>query len=273
MKKVKKFFLFTLIYLIIYVIIYFILKIFNLTFLRWIKNISIIVISLGAISGLVQMTIGIAKDKKIRKIILYILIILLTFIIFLVNTFYFMLIENVEEVSVYEGKNMIKETSQGFKPYIKYYDYINPFIRSAHERVCISFDDTISEDEYAGTYYYDKEGNEVEDIEGTKFIDLSDLKKYASECNSTYEDVQQLLREVCNNYEEKVYKVESTENYLFIYLTNNKEKTALEEGEKQKLIDIIQNFLIVEAEKGDSYYTIRFFNGYIAICNDTYLKY
>lgn len=169
---------------------------------------------------------------------------------------------------------MIKEKRQVLKSnYIKYYDYINPFIISVQERVYIFYDDTISEDEYGGTYYYDKDGNEVEDIKGTKFIDLSNLKKYASEGNATYENVQQLLKEVCSNYEEHIYKVESTDNYLFIYLTNIKEKVPSEEIEKQKLKDIIQNFLTIESTKKDSYYTIRFFNGYIAICNYKYLNY
>ena len=275
MKKIKKsIFLFILMYLIIYATIFFTLKAFNLTFLVWIKNISIIIISIGTISGLIQIVRSINKGKKIRKIILYIFIILFSFIIFLINACYFMFIANTEELSEYEGENMIKETRQVFKSnYIKYYDYINPFIRSVHERVYVSYDDTISEDEYGGTYYYDKDGNEVEDIEGTKFIDLSGLKKYANESNATYESVQELLNEVCSNYKEQIYNVESTENFLFIYLTNNKEKIASAEAEKQKLLDMIQNFLTVESAKKDNCYTIRFFNGYIAICNDKYLNY
>lgn len=275
MKKIKKsIFLFTLIYLIIYATIFFTLKAFNLTFLVWIKNISIIIISIGTISGLIQIVRRINKDKKIRKIILYIFIILFSFIIFLINACYFMFIANTEELSEYEGKNMVKETRQVFKSnYIKYYDYINPFIRSVYERVYISYDDTISEDEYGGTFYYDKDGNEVEDIKGTKFLDLSNLKKYASEGSATYENVQELLKDVYNNYEENIYKVETTDNYLFIYLTNIKEEVVFEETKKQNLKDMIQSFLIAESTKKDSYYTIRFFNGYIAICNDKYLNY
>lgn len=275
MKKIKKnILLFILIYLITYVTLFFVLKAFGLTFLVWIKNISVIIISIGTIVGLIQIVRNIDKDKKIKKIILYIFIIILTFIIFLINAFYFIFITNIEEHSEYEGQNMIKETRNVLKSnYIKYYDYINPFIRSIQERVYIMYDDTISEDERGETYYYNKEGKRVENIEGIEFIDLSDLKKYASEREATYENVQELLEDVYNNYEEKIYKVETSDNYLFIYLTNVQEKLVAEETERQSLKDKMQSFLTIESEKKDSYYQIRFWNGYIAICNYKYLNY
>lgn len=198
-----------------------------------IKNISIIIISVGIISGLIQIIRTINKDKKVVKAILYIVIIILTFIISFIVTFYYIFIANVEEHSQYEGQNMIKETRQVLKSnYIKYYDYINPFIRSRQERIYINYDDTISEDEYGGTYYYNKDAKEVQDIKGTSFIDLSNLKKYASEGNATYENIQDFLKDIYTNYEKNIYKVETSENYLFIYLTNIQEKFVMEEIEK-----------------------------------------
>ena len=77
MKKIKKnILLFILIYLITYVTLFFVLKAFGLTFLVWIKNISVIIISIGTIVGLIQIVRNIDKDKKIKKIILYIFIII-----------------------------------------------------------------------------------------------------------------------------------------------------------------------------------------------------
>ena len=113
MEKIKKsILLYTIIYLIIYVTLYFILKAFNLTFLAWIKNISILAISIGTIAGFIQIAINIDGDKKFREIILHLFIIFLTFIFFLINAFYFLFIANAEEQTVYEGFNMIKETRQ-----------------------------------------------------------------------------------------------------------------------------------------------------------------
>ena len=275
MEKIKKsILLYTSIYLVVYVALYFILKTFNLTFLVWVKNISILIISIGTIAGFIQIAINIDKDKKFRKILLYIFIIFLTFIIFLINAFYFLFIANMEEQTTYEGFNMIKETRQVLKSnYIKYYDYMNPFVRSMQERVYVMYDDTISEDEYGGTSYYNKEGKEVEDINGTEFIDLSNLKKYASNGNATYENVQELIQELYHNYGGNIYKVHTSDNYLFIYLTEVPEKLVTEESKMQELKDIVQNFLTVEASKKNSYYDIRFWNGYIAICNKTYVDY
>lgn len=116
-------------------------------------------------------------------------------------------------------------------------------------------------------------GKEVEDIEGTEFIDLSNLKKYASEGSATYENVQELIQELYHNYEGNIYKVNTSDNYLFIYLTEIQEKLVVEETERQNLKDIIQSFLTIETSKQDSYYSIRFWNGYIAISNKTYLNY
>lgn len=217
---------------------------------------------------------SINKEKRGAKVILYIVIIILTFVIFFIDAFYYIFIANVEEHSEYEGRNMIKETRQVLKlNYIKYYNYINPFIRSKQETVYISYDDTISEDEYGGTYYYDKDGKEVEDIKGTPFIDMSNLKKYASEGNATYEDVQDFLEDIYTNYEKNIYKVETSKNYLVIYLTDIQEKIVIEETRKQNFRDIIQSFNTEESSKQGSYYTIRFWNGYIVIVNDKYLKY
>ncbi len=267
MKKSKtNILIYILMYLIIYIILFYILKLFKLTFVGWIKNLSIIIVSIGIIAGIIQIVSNIDKNKKIIKFILYVFTVILAFIILIINFIYFIFISNTEEYSKYEGKNMIKETREVLKSnYIKYYDYTNPFIRSTQERVYVGYDDCISQNEYAGTYYYNKDGEMVEDFKGTKYIDLSDLKKYENGGNATYQNVQELINDVYKNYEKNIYKVESSDKCLLIYLTNIEEKLILDEQAKQKLNDSIQTFLLNESLKKDMNYSIKFLNGYIAI--------
>lgn len=166
---------------------------------------------------------------------------------------------------------MIKETRQVFKSnYIKYYDYTNPFFRSMQERVYMSYDDTISEDEYGGTTFYNKDGKEVEDVYGTEFIDLTSLKTFANEGDATYANVVELLNQVDILFNKNIYKVNTSDNYLFIYLTNNENNYIKNENEKQELKNIIENFKDIELSKENSKYSIRFWKGYIAIYNKTY---
>ena len=91
MKK-NKILLITLIYFITYILLSFLLKLFNYTFLVWIKNLSVILISLGIIAGSIQFTKNIRKERKILKILLYLLILILSGFILLVNFFYFVFI-------------------------------------------------------------------------------------------------------------------------------------------------------------------------------------
>ena len=270
MKK-NKIFLCTLIYAITYIAIYYLLKIFNYTFLVWIKNLSVILISLGIIAGSIQFTKNIRKERKILKILLYLLILILSGFILLVNFFYFLFITNTEEVSNYEGIKMLKETREVLKSnYIKYYEYTNPFIRSKQERVYMSYDDNLSEYEYGGTTFYNKDGKEVQDIYGTEFIDLTSLKVFASEGDATYSKVLNLLDEVDKSFKQNIYKVNTSDNYLFIYLTNNENEFVKDDDKKQELENTIESFKNIELTKDNSTYSIRFWSGYIAICNDTY---
>lgn len=270
MKKIK-ILLITLIYFITYILLSFLLKLFNYTFLVWIKNLSVILISLGIIAGSIQFTKNIRKERKILKILLYLLILILSGFILIVNFFYFVFITNTEEVSKYEGIKMLKETRQVLKSnYIKYYDYTNPFIRSRQERVYMSYDDNLSEYEYSGTTFYTKDGKEVQDIYGTEFIDLTSLKVFASEGDATYLKVLNLLDEVDKSFKQNIYKVNTSDNYLFIYLTNNENEFVKDDDKKQELKNTIESFKNIELTKDNSTYSIRFWNRYIAICNDKY---
>lgn len=287
MKK-NKILLCTLVYAIIYISIYYLLKAFNYTFLVWIKNLSVILISIGIIAGSIQFTKNIRKDKKVLKIILYLLIIVLTGFILLVNFFYFVFITNIEEISEYEGLRMLKETRQVLKSnYIKYYDYTNPLIRSMQERVYMSYDDTISEDEYGGTTFYNKEGQEVEDIYGTEFIDVTttttqnnisstnrdtvntteENKNYSKDfditvfneymgANISYKKTVELLNMFCNEYYIYLANSESqTGNNSGVYVYLSKNSTA-DKMLKNAVVDSIESYLRVLDDSVEATYNI-----------------
>lgn len=268
----KKIFIFTVVYAIIYAILYYILEKFNLTFLVWIKQLSLIIISLGIVI-FTFIVIKNGKDNKILKFVLYFGAIIFTLVIICVDLFIGVFMLNEEEITEYEGRKMIKETREVYNTnYIKYYDYTNPFVRSEQERVFMSYDDTISESEYAGTTFYDKNGKEVRDIDGNEFIDLSILKEYGHNKEYTYEDVIQFINEVNNNFKDNINNVEigSKGNFLFIYLTNDEKKLSFDENQKQEFQNTIDEFIKDEKTKKDSIYKINIFNEYVCIFNQKY---
>lgn len=261
--------------MIVYISLTFLLKIFNYTFLAWVKNISTIIILCGTFGGVIELIHNL-KNKSL-KVILYIVTIILTalivFILFPYFLLYYTFNGTIEKVSEYEGITMIQEIREGpINNYIKYYDYINPFIKRAHERVYMRYDDNLSEYEYCGTTFYNKDGKEVEDIDGTEFLDMGSLKKFASEGSATYEDILNLLENINKNFEKNIYKVETSENYLFIYFTNNPKKFVADELIKSELKSTVKTFTTIESTKNGSKYSVRFWNGYVAICNDAYLE-
>lgn len=66
MKK-NKILIITLLYSIVYILLSFSLKKFNYTFLVWIKNLSVVLISLGLVLGCIQFTKNIKKERKYLK--------------------------------------------------------------------------------------------------------------------------------------------------------------------------------------------------------------
>lgn len=168
---------------------------------------------------------------------------------------------------------MIQEIREGpINNYIKYYDYINPFVKRTHERVYMNYDDNLSESEYCGTTFYNKYGKEVEDFDGTEFLDTSSLKEFASDGTAKYDDVINLLEKINEKFEKNIYKVETSENYLFIYFTNNPKKFIEDELSKNEFKNTITTFTSIESTNNDSNYSIRFWNGYVSISNKTYTE-
>ena len=93
----KKIFIFTVVYAIIYAILYYILEKFNLTFLVWIKQLSLIIISLGIVI-FTFIVIKNGKDNKILKFVLYFGAIIFTLVIICVDLFIGVFMLNEEEI-------------------------------------------------------------------------------------------------------------------------------------------------------------------------------
>lgn len=269
----KKVFIFTAIYASIYAILYYILGKFNLTFLVWIKQLSLVAISLGIII-FTFLIIRNGRDNKIVKFILYFGLTIFTIIIICIDLFIEIFMLNEEKITDYEGRRMVEEVRSVYKSnYIKYYDYTNPFVRSKQERVSMSYDDAISENEYGSTTFYDKNGKEVRDIDGNEFIDLSILKdKYPYNRQYTYDDIVQFINDVNSNFKENINdaKIGIKDNCLFIYLTNDEKKLMIDENDKQENQDTIEKFVRDEKKKKDGIYNINIFNEYVCIFNQKY---
>ena len=81
MKKIKTSILFwTFIFTLVMVILSLCLKITNLTFLNWVKTMTIIIIFIGLVMGTIQSV----KQKVLRNILIIAEIIIFTIVIFLI---------------------------------------------------------------------------------------------------------------------------------------------------------------------------------------------
>lgn len=81
MKKIKMSILFwTFIFTLVMVILSLCLKITNLTFLNWVKTMTIIIIFIGLVMGTIQSV----KQKVLRNILIIAEIIIFTIVIFLI---------------------------------------------------------------------------------------------------------------------------------------------------------------------------------------------
>ena len=268
MKKLFKNILFDVfIFMAIYFALHFVLKSFNLIFMPCIRSFARIVIIIGIIVGVIQANLKIDKNRIGKKIIAWLGFFVLIIFMTIAMLFYIIFFHKQEEIDYYENTKMIKETTSVFKAnWIKYYDYTNPFVRSRQERVKVQYDDTISEDEYAGTTYYDKNGIEVQDFEGTPYIDLTELKKYNSN-NLKYDEVVKLIDEIKQKFSDNFYNITDTQYSIRIDFSNNLEEVAKGER-KERAIEIIDNFIENESQYQDVNYSVYILNtGRISIIN------
>ena len=150
MKKFKTPILFwTLIFTLVMVGLSLGVKLMNLTFLNWVKTITIVIILIGLVLGTIQS----AKQKILRNIL-----ILVEIIIFTVVIFCNMMLTDHEKIVFKDKCYMVQRThSFLFSNYINYYDCQNVFIRNTKASIHEVYNNTLSE--YLYTIYYDRKGN------------------------------------------------------------------------------------------------------------------
>lgn len=150
MKKIKTSILFwTFIFTLVMVILSLCLKITNLTFLNWVKTMTIIIIFIGLVMGTIQSV----KQKVLRNILIVAEIIIFTIVIFCNMMFI------DREKIVFKDKCYMVQRTHSFllSNYIDYYDCQNIFIRNTKASIHEVYNNTLSE--YLYTIYYDRKGN------------------------------------------------------------------------------------------------------------------
>lgn len=182
--------------------------------------------------------------------------------------FYIIFIANTETITSYFGVMMIKERRQVFKNnYINYYEYINPFVRSKQELIKEHYDDTISEDEYCGTTFYDEEGNEVDTFNGKTYIDFGTLKDKYSKEEYNFSEVNELINKIIIQYEENILEVVYQDEFFRIYFVNEEFYLKINSNTKIDNDNLIKTYILEEFQREDSKYTIEFSNESITIIN------
>lgn len=169
MKKIFKNIWFNLfLFIVIYFCIRFVLNMFNLTYTHWVNHFVVILISVGILYGYIQGFLKIYKYKRFEKFLSLLCFSPVFFVIIIVNVFYFNYTINCFRFEYYEGEKMLKQTTSFLNANrIEYYDYMNPFIRSKQERIKIQYNDSISEEEYVGIEFYDKNGKKISSFKDT----------------------------------------------------------------------------------------------------------
>lgn len=234
-----------IVFTIIYSILYFTLKAFDITFMPWIKDFAIIFIPAGIIIDCIYTAIN--KRKILYWIYSTILFIVVAFIMFIFFGFFC----NVEEISYYKETKVIKVTHSFWKSnWIAYYEYKNPFFRSTQAKAIETYDDAISESEYGGTTYYDKNGKEVEDFKGTPYVNLSELEKYSTYGKTTkIENVEGILKEIQEKYSKNYSKITNSSGALVIEFSLNPDKILNDTKDIEKINEIIENYIEKQRSK------------------------
>lgn len=239
-----------LLYSIIYKIGLVILGKCNLTYSSYIQNFSLLIIPLGFLIGFIQITVK-KRETFLGKCLNVIFVVVECAIIGFITLVYITFFYDFEEITVVEGRKMIKETHNVlFSNWVKYYDYKNPFIRDTQERIREFYDDNMNE--YCGTKYYDENGNEVANIDNDKLVDLKILYKFLDN-NVDYTKVEELIKEIQTNYQKYVSNIKISDEELKIYFTSNPDK-ILDNVKNKSIEDIANSFTSVK--ENTSTYTI-----------------
>ena len=251
----------TAIFVFTYVLIGIILNLLGYTYLWSIRNTFVILFSISIVFCIIQKIIE-NRKKTSKCLFLILLLVLMCIGLFLFNGIYFMFVSNTDYIDEYYGVKMIKEIKHSFKsPEIKYYDYINPFIRKMNVRIKECYDDTFSIDEYCGTYFYDEDGNEVDTFNGRKYYDFSKIEEKYNKEFINIEEVKKLLKEVKDEYIKDVIDVQYFSNYekeyINISFVNDEFEFAIESNTAIDYKNQINRFMNDSLYKSDYMYELE----------------
>lgn len=151
----------TFIYLGIFIIFGLIINLLDYEYSGNFTLLSILLIIIGMISGTIQ-SIKRDDESKLSKVILIIACVSIELIFSLVVLFICILINPIETYVVIDGK-LMSESKHSFllSNWIKYYDFTNPLIHSKYPSIQKVYDDSLNEEQYLYTIYYDKKGKVI----------------------------------------------------------------------------------------------------------------
>lgn len=268
----------TILFIIIFIIVYFLLALCNLQFREWVYISTIAISVIGIIIGIMQFIFKL--KKKSIKITLVVIFIILLILISPVCLFGFAFWYTPEYVVYKYGEKRVAKVNGFLQTYVYYYDYKNPFIAGKYKRIEEYYGkggfDPIK-NKFGNDYkiesitYYDEKGNQVENQEGTPFVNLSKLEEYKKD-NSKYIDIEKILKDIQENYSELYSDINSNKYILGIQLSNDKEK-IVDNERKKRINEIINNFLNNEKDKNDTYNVMISNTGRVSIINTKYYSY
>ena len=164
--KIKdKLLIYSLIYLCLFVIFWFILNALNYEYLQWFKIFSVLLIIIGIMIGTV-ITIRNSKYEEKDKFLLYCVYLaielIISFIVILIISF--PLLYQTEKIVKKDGILYIEEKySFLLSNHINYYKFSNIIFRTKKVTVYKSYNNSLSDDEYLKTTYYDDEGKVIKE--------------------------------------------------------------------------------------------------------------
>ncbi len=164
--KIKdKSLIYSLIYLCLFIIFWFILNALNYEYLQWFKIFSVLLIIIGIIIGTV-ITIRNSKYEEKDKFLLYCVYLaielIISFIVILIISF--PLLYQTEKIVKKDGILYIEEKySFLLSNHINYYKFSNIIFRTKKVTIYKSYNNSLSDDEYLKTTYYDDEGKVIKE--------------------------------------------------------------------------------------------------------------
>lgn len=164
--KIKdKLLIYSLIYLCLFVIFWFILDTLNYEYLQWFKIFSVLLVIIGIMTGTV-ITIRNSKYEEKDKFLLYCVYLaielIISFIVILIISF--PLLYQTEKIVKKDGSLYIEEKySFLLSNHINYYKFSNIIFRTKKVSIYKSYNNSLSDDEYLKTTYYDDEGKVIKE--------------------------------------------------------------------------------------------------------------